>query len=219
MFLQALLATRQANGQDAERMLMQVHGQSAETLRCEGEIEDALANFYAGRHNQRKRISGIAKSIRTFEDQRAAVKDEELRLPFFANGDALYRDYADFLIASQKQEKALQLLDIGRARTLAEGLGQAKQKSHPRPEHTVDVQAVARKLDATILFYSLGPEKSYLWAVTAHRTRLFLLPGQSEIETQVQGYQKAILRSSDPLRDANETAKTLYDTLVAQPLQ
>ncbi len=54
-----------------------------------------------------------------------------------------------------------------------------------------------------------------MWAVTAHRTSLFLLPGQSVIEAQVQGYQKTILRSDDPLRDANENAKTLYDTLVS----
>jgi CHAT domain-containing protein len=214
LFLQALLAARQPNGQDAERMLMQVYAQSAESPSLREEIEDALAGFYAGRNQPTQADVWYRKSIRTFEDQRAAVKDEELRLPFFANGDTLYRDYADFLIASQKQEKALQLLDIGRAKTLAEGLGPAKQKSAPRPGDAVKVQAVARKLNGAILFYSLGPAKSYLWAVTAHRTRLFALPGRSVIEAQVQGYQKAILRSSDPLRDANQTAKILYETLV-----
>jgi CHAT domain-containing protein len=214
LFLQALLVARQPNGQDAERMLMQLHGKSLEIPSLRGQIEDALANLYAGRHQSAQADLWYQKSIRTFEDRRAAVKDEELRLPFFANGDTLYRDYADFLIASQKQEKALQLLDIGRARTLAEGLGSAEQKPDPRLENAVDAQVVARKLNAAILFYSLGPEKSYLWAVTAHRTSLFPLPGQSVIEAQVQGYQKSILRSDDPLRDANENAKALYDVLV-----
>ncbi len=215
LFLQALLAERQPNGQDAERMLMQLHGQSLEIPSLRGQIEDALANLYAGRHQSALAVLWYRKSIGTFEDRRAAVKDEELRLPFFANGDTVYRDYADFLIASQKQEKALQLLDIGRARTLAEGLGSAEQKPDPRPENTVDLRTVARKLNAAILFYSLGPEKSWLWAVTTHRTSLFQLPGQSVIEAQVRGYQKSILRSDDPLRDANENAKTLYDTLVS----
>jgi CHAT domain-containing protein len=215
LFLQALLAAQQANGQGEERMLTQVHGQSAEIPSLRGQIENALANLYAARHQPAQADLWYRKSIHTFEDQRSSVKDEELRLPFFANGDTLYRDYADFLIASQKQEKALQLLDLGRAKTLAEGLGSVKLKSDPRPENTVDAQAVARKLNATILFYSLGPEKSYLWAVTADRTHLFLLPGQSAVGAQVQGYQKAILRSSDPLRDANQNAKTLYDTLVS----
>ncbi len=215
MFLQALLAEQQTNGRDAERMLMQVHGQPAVSPSLRWEIEDALANLYAGKKQTRQADLWYRRSIRTFEDQRAAVKDVELRLPFFANGDALYRDYADFLIASQKQQQALQLLDIGRAKTLAEALGQANEEAHPRPEPAVDAQAVARRLNATILFYSLGSEKSYLWAVSAHGTRLFPLPAKAEIEAHIQAYKKAILRSSDPLREANETAQGLYETLVS----
>jgi CHAT domain-containing protein len=219
LFLQALLAAREPNGQDAERMLVQLHGQSAEVLSLRGQIEDALANLYAARHQLARADLWYRKSIHTFEDQRATVKDEELRLPFFANGDTLYRDYANFLITSQKQQKALQLLDIGRARTLAEGLrpGGPGSRVRPasRPANAVTPQAVARKLNATFLFYSLGPEKSYLWAVTANRTRLFPLTARSAIEAQVQTYQKAILRSSDPIRDANKTAMSLYETLVS----
>jgi CHAT domain-containing protein len=213
LVLQALLTARQANGKDSERMLMQVYSKSAERPSVRVEIENALANFYAGKKQTARAELWYRKSILTFEDQRAAIKDEELRLPFFANGDSLYRDYADFLIKLQKPEEALQLLDIGRARTLAEGLGLAKEQAGAYP--AVDAQAVARKFNATILFYSLGPEKSYLWAVTANRTSSFTLPGESAIEAQVQGYQKAILRSSDPLRDSNEGAKTLYNTLVS----
>src|SRR5277367_1310556 len=78
------------------------------------------------------------------------------------------------------------------------------------PKGSGDPQSVARKLDATILFYSLGPDKSWLWAVTANRTRLFVLPKQRQIDAGVQAYQKAILRSSDPLREANEDARALY---------
>jgi CHAT domain-containing protein len=191
-----------------------VHRQAVENPSLQWEIEDAVANLYAGRHQSAQAELWYRKSIRTFEDQRAAVKDVELRLPFFANGDAIYRDYADFLISSQKPEEALQLLDVGRARTLAEGLGLAKQQLDAQPEHTANEQAAARKLDSTILFYSLGPKKSWLWAVGPHHTRLFPLPGQSDIETQVRSYQNAILKSSDPLRDANQAARNLYDTLV-----
>ncbi len=214
LFLQALLVARQTNGRDPEQMLMQVHAQAVESPSLRWEIEDALANFYTGKKQTRKADLWYRKSIRTFEDQRRAVGEEEFRLPFFANGDALYRDYADFLISSQKPEEALQLLDVGRARTLAEGLGLEKQQLDAQPEHTANEQAVARKLESTILFYSLGPKKSWLWAVTPHHTHLFPLPGQSDIETQVRSYQNAILKSSDPLRDANQAARNLYDTLV-----
>jgi CHAT domain-containing protein len=196
-------------------MLMQVYGKSTANPSVRGQIENALANFYAGRNKSRQADLWYRKSIRSFEDQRSTVKDEELRLPFFANGDAFYHDYANFLITSQKQEQALQLLDIGRARTLAEGLELAKPKQSALPEQTLDEQAVAGKLNGVILFYSLGPDKSWLWAITAHHTRLFPLPGQAGIQTQVQDYQNAILKSSDPLRDSNQAAKNLYATLVA----
>jgi CHAT domain-containing protein len=213
-FLQALLAERQANGQDAERLLMQVYGKSTGRPSLRWEIENALANLYAGKQRSKQADIWYRKSIHTFEDQRSAVREEELRLPFFANGDALYRDYAGFLIASHKQELALQWLDIGRAKTLAEGLGPVMQMSSARPEQAVDVQAVARKLDSVILFYALGPQKSYLWAATPHHTRLFLLPAQAVIEAQVRGYQKDILKSGDPLREVNQNARALFDTLV-----
>jgi CHAT domain-containing protein len=215
LYLQALLAGPQENGQDSERMLLGVYERSTENPALRGQIENALAKLYAGKHQSKGAELWFRKSIRTFEDQRAEVSDEELRLPFFANGEALYRDYADFLIASQKQVQALQLLDIGRAKTLSEGLGMANQQSDAHPERAVEIQAVARKVNGAILFYSLGEEKSYLWAVAPHHTQLFILPGRASIAAQVLRYQKAILKSSDPLREANETAKTLYETLVS----
>jgi CHAT domain-containing protein/tetratricopeptide (TPR) repeat protein len=215
LFLQALLAAQQPNGQDPERMLMQVYGKSEKSPSLRGEIENAVANLYAGKNQKRQAELWYRKSILTFEDQRSTIKQEELRLPFFANGDAFYRDYADFLISSQKQEEALQLLDTGRARTLAEGLGLAKEKSVTRSEPAGDAQAAASKLDSTILFYSLGPKKSWLWTITPHHTRLIPLPAQSAIETQVHSYQNAILKSTDPLREENQAATTLYETLVA----
>jgi CHAT domain-containing protein len=214
MFLQALLATRQNKDQDGERMLMQVYAQSAEVPSVHGAIENALANYFESKKQTKQTDLWYRKSIRTFEDQRAAVKEEELRLPFFANGDALYRDYAAFLIASQKQGTALQLLDFARARTLSEGLDSANQPREAQYEKAVDEQAVARKLNSVILFYSLGREKSWMWAITAHRTSLFPLPGESTIEVKVKSYQNAIAKSSDPLRDANQAAQMLYDTLV-----
>jgi CHAT domain-containing protein len=217
LFLSALLAARKANGPDAERLLVQVHQQSAGTPSLQWEVENSLANFYADGHQPQQAEIWYRKSMHTFETQRSSVKDEELKLPFFANGDAIYRDYAEFLIASNRSDEALQLLDLGRARSLEEGLRTEKQKGAPNSslKEAVDAQSVARKLDATILFYSLGPKKSYLWSVTGRRTQLFVLPGQSEIESRVQRYQKTLLRSSDPLRDANEDAQYLYNTIVA----
>jgi CHAT domain-containing protein len=215
LYLQALLAIRQETERNPERLLLQVDHESAADPALQWEIDGDLANFYAGKQQTKKADLWYRRAIHTFEEQRAAVADEELRLPFFANGDALYRRYADFLIDSRRPDDALQLLDIGRARTLAEGLALQKKTTDGQMEKTADVESVARKLDSTILFYSLGPTKSWVWAITPHHTRLFPLPAQLAIENQVHSYQNAILKSTDPLREQNPAAKTLYETLVA----
>jgi CHAT domain-containing protein len=212
-FLRGLLAARRAGDHDAERLLLQAR-QLATDPDLRTDIENAMANLYSGRHQSRQAEFWHRRSIQTFEDKRSSVQDEALRLSAFAYGDAIYRDYAEFLIDAHRPIEALQLLDRGRARTLEEGLGAVAAESGPHDGDLQDAQAVARKLHAPILFYSLGPEKSYLWAITALETRLFVLPKQKDIQSLVGEYQRALLKSIDPLQTASPAAISLYDTLI-----
>jgi CHAT domain-containing protein/tetratricopeptide (TPR) repeat protein len=214
-FIQAVLAERQGQSHEAERLLLAVHGQATSETALRWDIENALANLYAAGHRPEEAQSWYRRSIDTFEAQRASVKDESLKLSFFANGDTLYRDYADFLVDAGRPKEALQLLDRGRARTLEEGLAVTDKEFQVVLQDSVEAESVARKLNACILFYALGPQRSYLWAITAQRTQLFLLPKQPDIEALIKQYQRAVLRSSDPKREANLAATSLYDTLVA----
>jgi CHAT domain-containing protein len=214
LFLEALLDARQTQSPDPD-LLLRVDRAAADVPSLRWEIENAIGDFYMAQHQLPQAKLWYGKSIDVFETQRNAVQDEELKLPFFANGDALYRDYADLLIESGKSNDALQFLDLGRARTLEEGLDPQKAAFRGRRDQAVSPQSVARRLRAAILFYSLGPEKSYLWAVTAKRTQMFTLPGGRDIDARVQRYQKAILRSSDPAREANQDGRALYDMLIA----
>ncbi len=212
-FLRGLVATRQGGEPEAERVLMSAR-QAATDPDLRTDIENALANLYAAGHRPRQAELWYRRSIQTFEDKRSSVQDETLRLSVFAYGDAIYRDYAEFLIASHRPIEALQLLDRSRARTLEEGLGFATAEFDAQGRGAADAQAVARKLDAPILFYSLGPEKSYLWAVTAYDTHVFVLPGQRDIQSLVEDYLRAIQKSTDPLQTATASASSLYDVLI-----
>jgi len=212
IFLDALLNARQAQRSDP---LLALDKQAADEPSLQWEVENAIGDFYMARRQLPEAKLWYGRSIQIFETQRRAVQDEELKLPFFANGDALYRDYADVLIEAGKPDEALQFLDVGRARTLEEGLDSKIGDAHRRRDHAVNPPAVARRLGGAILFYSLGPEKSHLWVVTGSRIQLFTLPAQGDIDARVQRYQKAILRSSDPVREANEDGRELYDTLIA----
>jgi CHAT domain-containing protein len=212
-FLHGLLAWRRAGDRDAESILMAAR-QTATDPDLRTDIESAMASLYSSRHEPRQAELWYRRSIQTFESKRSSVRDEALRLSAFAYGDAIYRDYATFLIDSRRPIEALQLLDRSRARTLEEGLGFTRAEADARGKDVVDAQAVARNLDAPILFYSLGPEQSYLWVITAHATRLFTLPKQREIQSLVEEYQGAIQKSSDPLQTANPAAVSLYEALI-----
>jgi len=215
LLLEALIAGRQSNEQEAERFLEKGYQKASGIPSHQWKIENALANLYSKRYQAKQAELWYRKSIHTFEIQRDSVKDEELKLPFFGNADTLYQDYAEYLIKARRTNEALQLLDIGRARTLEDGLGLSNAETGFSQKGVMNGLSIARKLDATILFYSLGPLKSYLWAVTPGRTRLFDLPKQADIESSVQKYQKAILKSSDPLGQENEGGRYLYNALVA----
>lgn len=212
-FVQGLLATRLTSTTEAEHTLLSAL-QVATDPDIRTDIEDALANLYAGRHQQARAQLWYSRAIQTFENKRAGERNEALRLAAFALGAGVYRDYGEFLVRSHRSSEALQLLDHGRARTLEEGLGITDADSHLPNEGLKDPRAVAGKLDATILFYALGPRESYLWAITAHETRLFALPPSKDIQSWVAEYQRAILKSTDPLRAGTPSGVALYEALI-----
>jgi CHAT domain-containing protein len=208
----ALIASRTPNDLKAEHLLLQVLHDGMDVPSVRWQSQDALATLYATQHRPAQAEQWYRKSIQTFETQRSSVQDTERRLPFLANGDELYRHYADFLIATQRSTEALYLLDGARAKTLKEGLGQASladQRSAYRP--VADV----RRDPSIVLFYSLGADRSYLWAIDGRSIRLFTLPPMAEIKNHIESYQASILKSRDPLQDANPDAIWLYHALVA----
>jgi CHAT domain-containing protein len=212
-FIEGLIAARLATGENAERLLLQSR-QTTTDPETKMEIESALANLYADRHQSKPAELWYRRSIQTFELNRAAIQNEALRLSAFAYGDSVYRDYADFLIGVNRPVEALQLLDRSRARTLEEGLGVDKSKPDTKGAQAADARAVARGLNAPILFYSLGTEKSYLWVITARETRLFTLPKRTVIQAMVEKYQRAIQKSLDPLQTADAAGISLYEVLI-----
>ena len=113
--------------------------------------------------------------------------------------------------------------DESRARTLLQSLA-TDSASASKPSNStrfpgtlsvlLDEQAIARKADATLLFYWLGEKQSYLWAITPAETRMYLLPSQSVIVPEVQRYRHILLSSEDPLTLPNSAGMKLYTTLV-----
>ncbi len=109
-FVRGLLASRQVRRPEAARILVQAR-QLATDPDLRTDTENALARWYSAKHQPRRAELWYRRSVQTFERKRSSVQDEALRLPSFAYGDSIYRDYAEFLIDSHRSIEALQLLD------------------------------------------------------------------------------------------------------------
>jgi CHAT domain-containing protein len=218
LFLKSLIAERQKNVDEAARVLTDLENNSALSPSLRWQVEGALANLSAETDQGGAADKWYRQSITTFETQRQTLEKEESKLPFSTNADQLYDDYIRFLVSHKRPDEALQWLDLGRARTLEEGLGFASKDFSSTLKHPVDVCGTARRLHGTILVYSLAPGESYLWAVTSSGTHFFKLPPQDKINEHVKKYQRAILDSKDTLSNAYADGIALYNILV-EPAQ
>lgn len=153
-------------------------------------------------------------SLSTIEEVRASIPSQELRLTFLFNTIRFYSNYIDFLLACHRVEDALQVADLSRARTLAEGLGAVpKALSFPLPNfHPLEI---AQRRKAVLLVYWLGPQQSYLWVITPTKISPFTIARQSEVEALVNDYRTAMQSGKDLVAGGGAEGQKLYTMLVA----
>ncbi len=212
---QALVTAHSGNQKTAEKELSEVAvGWGYESDSARWGAQAALAQLYA---TERKNAAALAEyevALNTVRDARCNVQREDLRLSFFANATRVYSHYIDFLVQEGKTAEALKTADESRALTLAEGLG-IEGKKCLAAETAFNPQHVAREANATILFYWLGAEHSYLWAVTADQLKLYALPPAAQLDVPLKAYRTALMGSRDVLATGDATGTALYQTLVA----
>jgi CHAT domain-containing protein/tetratricopeptide (TPR) repeat protein len=207
------VALSQGHFSRAEQLFQQViEDRSAETsLRWEAHAR--LAEAYVGAGEPRKAERSFLQSIATIEAARTSVKTEEFRLSFLSSGIVVYSDYIDLLIGQGRIADALQVAELSRARTLADGLG-FSSASLAFPIQGFQPTRTAKKLNATILSYWLGAAHSYVWVITPAKISLVRLPPAAEVESLVQSYRPALTGPRDVLETANAAGQELYTLLV-----
>jgi CHAT domain-containing protein len=176
--------------------------------------EHQLATLYEREGNTASADRMYRTALTTFESAREQLKKEVSKLPFLANATPIYTDYIGFLVKQGKVQQALDVADHSRARTLEQGLGVATYEGSFHPD-ALNLGSIARKANATLLFYWLGRSQSYLWAVTPTKTALFTLPARDQIATIVQGYRKTLLGLDGSLEASSADGTELYRMLVA----
>jgi CHAT domain-containing protein len=199
--------------QRAKQLLDKVmHDPEAETaLRWEAEAR--LASVYADEKQLAKAERQYRGAIGTIETARSSVSTEEFRLTFLSSAIEFYEDYVDFLVAHGRPKDALNVAELSRARTLAEGLASATE-THSSSTREVHPQQIAQKLQASLLFYWIGHKNSYLWVITPAKTTYFKLPKASDIEPLVKAYREALPNVDDAQDVAASGGKKLYAMLV-----
>lgn len=177
------------------------------------EAEARLARVYAEEGQIPKAEKEFRGSLDTIEAARSSVHSEELRMSFLSTAISFYNDYIEFLIAHRRIQDALQVAELSRARTLAEGLG-TKPGSLSFSSQTFRPQQIAGRLKATLLFYWIGRDHSYLWVITPANLSYFPLPKESEIHPAVKAYGEAILDGRDVLTSDTARGTQLYNMLI-----
>jgi len=208
-----IAAARRQNPQ-AEALFRQVETDPASQITMRLGAEHELARLFESEGHIDDALKMYATALATFESARAQIKNEDSKLPYFANATPIYDDDIRLLISQGKTEEALAAADQSRARTLAQGLGlnPARPAFHAASFHPGAIAARAR---ATLLFYWLGERQSWLWAITPGKTTVFQLPPAAEIARRVVRYRQALQAPDDPLMPANQDGVALYRTLIA----
>jgi CHAT domain-containing protein/Tfp pilus assembly protein PilF len=214
-FSKAMIEIHQGDTQTALRLLKNLDHGVALSPSLRWQVQLAFADVLDRMDQPLLADQYFRNAIFTFEAQRATLKREESKLPFSTNAKELYGEYIRFLVHHRRTEEALFWLDLGRARTLEEGLGIASPDFRSATQRSFQARDIARRLNATILVYRVSSPESYLWAITPSGIHFFRLPAEKEINAHIRKYQQAILESRDTLADAYAEGLDLYNILVA----
>jgi CHAT domain-containing protein len=208
------VAARRNDPTGAEAAFREVAQSKDTPVFLKWEAERSLARLYEDEKQTRPADAEYRTALSTFEEARCSLHERvDSRLPFLSNAARIYEDYIHFLVTQNKTDEALRVADSMRARTLAEGLGRpCKPTFAPEP---LNAPEIARRAGGTILFYALGHEHSYLWAITPQRAWMFpLASNQSEIDAAVQAYREK-LEGPVAIQETAHDASVLYQILVA----
>ncbi len=210
---QGMLASARHQDQQAEKLFNEILENPSASTSSRLSAGDELARLFERQGKVHEAERGYKATLADFEAARAQLKYEDSRLPFAANATGIYDHYIHLLVEQGRVEEALAVADQSRARMLAQGLGVDEGKAaHHAP---LKPRQIAQSTGATLLFYWLGVQHSYLWAINPAKISLISLPAQKEIALRVERYRRALLDGEDPQRSGNDDGQALYQILVA----
>lgn len=176
------------------------------------EAHARLAQVFAAEKQPAKAEREFRRAIETVQNAQRSVQRDEFRVSFLSSAIEFYDAYVNFLVEQKRPLDALKIADRSRAQTLEVGLSASTPRGSV--QSAFNPQAIARRLNATLLFYWLGESRSYLWVITSRKTSLVTLAGSAEIDATVKSYRQSFLEPRDPVEAGNADGKKLYSLLI-----
>lgn len=212
--LNALLLDARGDKQGATKQLLGLEEHAGDVPSLRWEAESNLARIYAEGGRPADADRWFRRSIQTFQHQRSSLTSVESTLPFLENGSDLYVGYMEHLIREHRTDEALRVIDESRAESLADGLHLSRTDQKRQSLRGLNARAIAARLRATILVYSLRPKVSYLWVITPGRQQFYQIAGSETILPLIKRHTEMILASKDVLSQQAAPGRGLYDELV-----
>jgi len=214
MLLGGLIAAARRNYPVAENSFLEVIQESRANQYQQWKAQAELAKVYADEGQDAKAEREFRRSLNTIEGARASVQSETFRLSFLFNTLKFYSNFVDFLVSRHRIEDALQVAELSRARTLAEGLG-AVSKTLSFPLRDFHPRKIAQQRNAVLLVYWLSQEQSYLWVISSAKIGFLTIPKEGEIDRLVNEYRGAMQGGKETLQGRNLAGQRLYISLIA----
>ncbi|PWT97837.1 MAG: hypothetical protein C5B51_30480 [Terriglobia bacterium] len=214
---QGRIETSKGNYETAEKTLRQVAESQSGDSSFALDAYSALADLDA-RQAKPDEVKRQFEAATALADRvRDRLREDENKITYLASLTNVHRKYVDFLMDRGDEEGAFAAAESSRARLLRERLDLPGSKV--RSYELAKYKAAARAGETTFLAYWIGPERSYLWAVSASRFATYRLPGEAEIRRLVERHQRAIERGGSPRADDRAAGEKLFHLLVPEPLR
>jgi FimV-like protein len=166
------------------------------------------AQVFVAMKNTREARREFKAALNTADSARQKIKNDEFRLTYFIELREIYQTYVAFLVAQGQPDEALRVAEMGHARLLAEKLHASKN-----PGETSDFKHFAQARKAVILSYQTAPARSYMWVTSADSTKMFELPGESQLKALIERHNAPILDGRSMAQD--QEGRHLYEILIA----
>ena len=203
----ALIADRRGHYPEARHAYLDALGAGKNVPDVGWQAYGGLAGIYAGEGDFNGAAASYERALQLIEANRSNQVRSEYKITFLAHLIRFYQAYVELLVKRNEPWRALEVADSSRARVLTENL-----------TGRTSLTEIARDLKeahATVLFYWLAPERSYLWILSPNSFNLVPLPGKARLDREVESYRSLIeLEKRDPAADANAVGRRLYEMLV-----